>query len=357
MSAFVPKLEASARRALGRVPLHPYSFLVDFRPIGRPDGNAPEPVTAGQIFAMCRRVLGESAEVRSAVELGWGSYNTAFRVELAEGPLVVLRIAPSPDKQMRSERHWLRSEYAATAWLVGLGSLVPRVLGADFTHQVIGRDYLVQSFLPGVPAPDKLPAYDRKLWPGFFSQLGAITRRMHNIVGDSWGPLAAPVDVRWSDALLRSLTDSRADLAGWSLPAGDVTQLCAVVERHRDRLDHAGRPRLLHGDLWTANILLDPHAIEPTVTGVVDADRAWWGDPLADWSVYRADSRAVLSERDAFWRAYGGRPAGRDVEWRLKFYRGRHLVAERVEAARGGHFNHVDKTVTELGSLLSALGD
>jgi aminoglycoside phosphotransferase (APT) family kinase protein len=169
--------------------------------------------------------------------------------------------------------------------------------------------------------------------------------------------VAAPVDVRWSDALLRSLTDSRADLAGWSLPADDVARLCAVIEHHRDRLDQAGRPRLLHGDLWTANVLVDPHAIEPTVTGVVDADRAWWGDPLADWSVYRADSRAVLSERDAFWLAYGGRPTGRDVEWRLKFYRGRHLVAERVEAARGGHFNHVDKTVTQLGSLLSALAD
>jgi aminoglycoside phosphotransferase (APT) family kinase protein len=306
---------------------------------------------------MCRRVLGESVEVRSAIEMGWGSYNTAFRVELAESPTAVLRIAPRPAKQMRSERHWLRSEYTATAWLVGLGPLVPRVLGADFTHQVIGRDYLVQSLLPGVPAPDKLPTYDRKLWPAFFSQLGAITRQVHDVVGESWGPLAAPFDARWSDALLRSLSDSRADLAGWPLPTDDIARLCAVIERHRDRLDHVSRPRLLHGDLWTANILLNPHATEPMVTGVVDGDRAWWGDPLADWAVYRADSRAVASERDAFWLAYGGRPAGRDVEWRLELYRARHLVAERVEAARGGHFDHVDKTVTELGSVLSALVD
>ena len=88
---------------------------------------------------------------------------------------------------------------------------------------------------------------------------------------------------------------------------------------------------------------------------MVDADRSWWGDPLADWAVYRADSRAVTSERDAFWLAYGGRPAGRDVEWRLELYRGRHLVAERVEAARNGHFDHVDKTVTGLGHVLSHL--
>lgn len=140
----------AAHRLGGRGRRAPYYFLVDFRPIDRPDDSSQEPVTAEQIFAMCRRVLGESAEVRSAIEMGWGSYNTAFRVELAAGHPVVLRIAPRPGKQMRSERHWLRSEYAAAAWLVGLGSLVPRVLGADFTHQVIGRDYLVAlAALPG----------------------------------------------------------------------------------------------------------------------------------------------------------------------------------------------------------------
>jgi len=306
---------------------------------------------------MCRRVLGEPAGVRSAVELGWGSYNTALRVGLADGSTVVLRIAPRPGRQMRSERHWLRSEYAAAAWLTGLGPLVPRVLGADFTHQVIGRDYLVQSFLPGVPAPDGLPAYDRELWPGFFGQIGAITRQVHDVAGDSWGPLAAPIHRRWSEAMLQLLTDSQADLARWPLPAADVARLCGVIERHRDRLDDsAGGPRLLHGDLWTVNILLDPDAAEPTITGVVDSDRAWWGDPLADWAICRAGSRAVPAESEAFWAAYGGRPAGRDVEWRLELYRARHLVADLVESARGGHFGHLGTAAAELRSLLPALG-
>jgi aminoglycoside phosphotransferase (APT) family kinase protein len=83
-------------------------------------------------------------------------------------------------------------------------------------------------------------------------------------------------------------------------------------------------------------LLLDPRASEPVITGVVDGDRAWWGDPLADWAIYRADSRAVPAERDAFWAAYGGRPAGSGTERRLQLYRARHLVADLVESARGG---------------------
>jgi aminoglycoside phosphotransferase (APT) family kinase protein len=330
---------------------------VEFRPIERPADAAQEPVTPDQVRAMCRRALGESAVVGSAAELGWGSYNTAFRIGLAGGSTVVLRIAPRPGLQMRSERHWLRSEYAAAAWLTGLGPLVPRVLGADFTHQVIGRDYLVQSFLPGVPVPERLPAYDRALWPGFFGQIGAITRQVHDVAGDTWGPLAAPVHRRWSEAMLQQLADSEVDLASWPPAAGSVARLGAVIERHRDRLDDtAGRPRLLHGDLWSVNILLDPDAAEPTITGVVDGDRAWWGDPLADWAVHRADSRAVPAERDAFWAAYGGRPAGRDADWRRELYRARHLVADLVESARGGHLDHFAKVAAELSDLLPALG-
>lgn len=331
---------------------------MDFRPVERPAGASQEPVTAVEVEAMCGRVLGEAAEVRSAVELGWGSYNTTFRVELEGRRPVVLRVAPRPEAQLRSERHWLRSEYAATAWLVGLGKLVPQVLGADFTHQVIRRDYMVQTFLPGVPAADKLPSYDRALWPGFFAQLGAITRRVHEVPGESWGPVAAPIDELWSDAMLRSLTDSTADLARWSLPSDDVARLCGVVEANRDQLDHIDglqEPRLLHGDLWTANILLDPVADKPTVIGVVDSERAWWGDPFADWTIYRADARAVTAERHAFWSAYGDRPEGPHVDWRRQIYRGRHLVAERVEAARGGHLDRVGATVAELADVLSTL--
>jgi aminoglycoside phosphotransferase (APT) family kinase protein len=154
------------------------------------------------------------------------------------------------------------------------------------------------------------------------------------------------------------LTDSTADLARWSLPSDDVARLCGVVEANRDQLDHIDglqEPRLLHGDLWTANILLDPVADKPTVIGVVDSERAWWGDPFADWTIYRADARAVTAERHAFWSAYGDRPEGPHVDWRRQIYRGRHLVAERVEAARGGHLDRVGATVAELADVLSTL--
>ncbi len=328
---------------------------MDFRPATRPEGAYQEEVSAAEVTAMCRRLLGDAVEPRSAVELGWGSYNSTFRVELSDGEAVVLRVAPRPALQLRSERHWLRSEYVAAAWLSGLGELVPRVLGADFTHQVTGRDYMVQTLLPGVPAPDLMSSYPRDLWPALFAQLGAITREVHTVTGDGWGPLAAPFYPCWSEALHASLGDRSADLASLSAPSGDVDRLAAFVGSHRPRFDAIDRPVLLHGDLWTANILLDPDADRPTVVGVLDSERAWWGDPLADWSLYRGGARTVVGERDAFWSAYGGAPAEPEEAWRRTVYRGWHLAAERVEAARHGNADTIERTVRELDDVLDAL--
>ncbi|MEU4358737.1 MULTISPECIES: hypothetical protein [Streptomyces] len=49
----------------------------------------------------------------------------------------------------------MRAEYASVPWLAPIAELMPRVLAVDFTQAVIGRDWMIQSFLPGTPAPDK----------------------------------------------------------------------------------------------------------------------------------------------------------------------------------------------------------
>jgi len=72
----------------------------------------------------------------------------------------------------------MRNEHASVPYLAPIARLMPRTLAADFTHQIIGRDYLFQTLLDGVPAPDGLAAYPRPEWASFFRQLGAITRRI-----------------------------------------------------------------------------------------------------------------------------------------------------------------------------------
>lgn len=121
---------------------------------------------------MVARVLGNGTRIVSAVELSDGKYNSTFRIDLgADGP-AILRVAPEPGRQLRIEPELMRNEYASLPYLAGIAPLLPRVLGVDFTHAVLGRDFMIESWLPGVPAPAGLPRYPESLWPGYFEQIG-----------------------------------------------------------------------------------------------------------------------------------------------------------------------------------------
>ena len=55
---------------------------------------------------------------------------------------------------------------------------------------------------------------------------------------------------------------------------------------------------LLHMDIWHQNILVDK---DGAVTGIVDWDRALWGDPEIEFAVLDYCSVSV----PAFWEGYG----------------------------------------------------
>lgn len=161
---------------------------------------------------MCRRAFGADMRVRSAVELGDGFFNNTYRVDLGSERQLILRVAPEPTRQPRAEPELMRNEYAGAPYLAPIASLLPRTLAADFTHEIVGRDYLFQTLLDGVPATRGLEAYPRREWAPLFRQLGGIVRSIHAVRGDRFGRLAGPTHGTWSEALLTWFQDVTADL-------------------------------------------------------------------------------------------------------------------------------------------------
>jgi aminoglycoside phosphotransferase (APT) family kinase protein len=306
---------------------------VILEPVDRAPDAFQQPLTGRQIQAMAERLLG--VEVAAAVELGDGTYNTTYRVETASGAACILRAAPEPARQLRSERELMRSEHVAAPYFAPIAGLLPRTLGVDFTHQVVGRDYMFQTIVPGIPARIGLEARPRTEWGPFFRQLGEISARIHSVRGGRFGPVARPGHATWSDAVVAALQAIIADLDELALPADDVRELLEIAVRGREILDAVREPRLLHGDLWTINVMVAEHAPELTVTGLFDCDRVTWGDPESDWAIYRASGRPG-TERDAFWDGYGPLDPGPQARWRRGLYEARNIASLRVERCRLG---------------------
>jgi aminoglycoside phosphotransferase (APT) family kinase protein len=308
---------------------------VEFRPVHRDPDAFQQPVTEDQVLAMCRRAFGDRAEPVSAVELGLGSYNNTYRVDLGDDGTVILRVAPEPARQSRAERSLMRNEHASVPYLAPIAALMPRTLMIDFTREIIGRDYLFQTLLDGVTAPDRLPDYPRPEWAPFFAQLGTLSRRIHDVRGESFGWVAGSRYSCWSEAFQASLEDVAAATDQAGLDASDIRETIALAAKQADVFDEITEPRLLHGDLWMTNVMISPTASEPVVTGLCDCDRASWGDPAADFAIFRV-SQKPGTERDAFWETYGRLPSTLGAAQRSRFYQILHQATLRFEGHRSG---------------------
>lgn len=328
---------------------------MEFRPAERDQDAFQQSITEDQALAICRRAFGDWTEPLSVTELGLGSYNSTYRVDLGKASrgkasrgeasrgkaslgkdsTIILRVAPEPGRQTRAERSLMRNEHASAPYLAPIATLMPRTLMVDFTREIIGRDYLFQTLLDGVTAPDRLPDYPRPQWAPFFAQLGTLSRRIHDVRGDSFGWVAGPRYPTWSEAFQGSLQDvaSAHDAAG--LDASDLRETVALAAKQSEVFDEITEPRLLHGDLWMTNVMVSPTAPEPVVTGVCDCDRATWGDPAADFAIFRV-SQKPGSERDAFWETYGRLPSTPNAARRSRFYQILHQATLRFEGNRSG---------------------
>lgn len=328
-----------------------------YKPVVRDSGAFQESVTAAQVEAMTARAFGPGVVATEAVELGGGMFNTTLRVDGRgfPGPVIV-RVAPRPEAQARSERDLLRTEHAAAPFLATIAPLLPRTLFADFTRQVLPRDFLVQTVLPGVPAPEGLAAWPKQEWPAFYRQLGEITKTVHAIAaeGSRFGRPGMSEASTWSTAIVSELTLIADDLDQVDMDASDLRQVIDLCTAHADVLDQITRPRLTLGDLWVPNVMVDPAAASPTICGVFDTDRALWGDPAADWTNFQVALKPG-TPAEAFWDTYG-RPAGDvDAQWRAAAYQVRHWGAIRLERQRRGLADRLPATYEAVAALLPVL--
>lgn len=241
-------------------------------------------------------------DITSCVPMGYGRFSDSFLCENAEGRFV-LRIAP-PDSllQLFYEYRMMRQEPHIHE-RVGLETSVPvpRILATDFSRQHIDRDFLVMEMLPGHPMTELGPgAFTRAL-----EELGAYVAQLHSVREEQnrFGYVGSHNCMQpqgdWRSAFIEmysKLLDDITAIEVYDRPTAEWA--LSLVHSHSPVFEHAETSRLCHGDLWVENILADE---EGRVTGVLDFDRACWGD--LEWDLAIADYCGMT--RPEFWRGYG----------------------------------------------------
>jgi len=249
-----------------------------------------------------------------------GKFNTTYFIERGPRPLV-LRIAP-PDYRSRYlfyEYRMMRQEPGLHA-LIRSSTSVPisEILACDTSHGITDRDYLLMERLPGDALSERGNLSLRTV-TDLLHQVGRCLRQVHGITGDRFGyvgehhPMEPQSD--WASAfqiMWNQLLDDIEQCEGY--PPDEATGMRRLLDRHLRDFDRPMPASLLHMDVWAQNILADEHG---NLTGLVDWDRALWGDPEIEFAVL---DYCGISE-PPFWEGYGvERDRSPEAEVRRVFY-------------------------------------
>lgn len=269
----------------------------------------PEQFDAAALTDLAGEQLGVAPSTLRCRPISTGKHNSSYWIDSNTGRYV-LRLAPADDAGfLFYERRMMRQEPELHSLIREHTQLpVAEVVAYDWSRSRVDRDYLLMTALPGAPlsqATADPPEHRART----LRQTGRHLRALHTLTAmeclgrDEFGYLGAhrPMQPQgnWQAAfgvMWNMLLDDVAACGCYS--DAEANALRRLFERHAEHFGHPVTPRLLHMDVWGQNILVDRQG---NVTGLVDFDRALWGDVEIEFAVLDYCS---ISE-PSFWEGYG----------------------------------------------------
>jgi aminoglycoside phosphotransferase (APT) family kinase protein len=321
----------------------------------------PAKLTVDQITAILVRCFGSGAHLFGIKEFGGGTFNETYLIEISEKERVVLRIAPPADP----DTYWddvalMRREHNTLPFFASIATFTPKTVLTDFTHQIVERDYVLQTFMEG----DRWSDIEDELTPedniDLWRQCGEIVQQIHVTTGEKYGyPYPGRSFENWHDVVLdrfsriaQSLKDYQADISHFSA-------IFDLVRSAQSVFNDVHTPCLLHGDLWTFNLLVTRKHGRPLISGVLDTERAWWGDPLADWIMFllsiRSEEGHWQQQLVAFRNGYGPLRKGETMQFRQEVYKAMHIGSSVVWGVRHGNREDVERARQDLLKIARTL--
>lgn len=228
-------------------------------------------------------------------ELTEGYFNVAYEAALSDGRRVILKVAPAPGARiMTYEKNIMHAEVQAMRMAKAAGLPAPEVLGYDESYTICPSPYFFMEKLEGESLnsvkedlpPEQLAAIHR--------EVGRICRGINEIDCPCFGYPGQPEfqGGEWYPVFRRMLCagidDARQGKVDLKI---DTDELLDTLEHERPIFDEVTTPKLVHWDCWDGNVFVK----DGIVTGIIDWERAIWGDPLLEvgFRTYAQDKEFV----------------------------------------------------------------
>ena len=240
-----------------------------------------------EIEALAKAAFGSSARLLSATRSDEGWYNAGYALELnGSGPArAFLKVGPPPDLAVLTYEHRLMRAEAAALEALAEVPHVPALLASEFSGRLIASDWLVMAFAEGTMFSQARPAMSGAERIRVRRQIGETCGAANRIEGPAFGYRAQPRlhAPSWRAAFGKMVEALFADARRFAAPlARSAEALAEAFERASPLLEGDYRPCLTHYDLWDKNVLVRQGPKGWELSGVVDWERGFFGDPLVD---------------------------------------------------------------------------
>ena len=251
-------------------------------------------LSSQQLETICVTHLSDKLESSRELTDGW--FNAAFLLCSVNGREAVLKTAPTESvRVMRYEQNLMNIEVEVLRLVNAKTTVpVPRIIAHDKSREIVESDFFLAERVAGKPLDHVRSGWSDEMQDHVDKQVGAYLKEVHTIQGTAFGKFDQNSHNSWSDAFDCLLTWLRQDAIDLDveLPLGAFEAADPLLWS----LSEVQAPTLVHWDLWDGNIFVDPEG--GAVTGLIDFERALWGDPVIE---------ANFSEpRAAFLDSYGG---------------------------------------------------
>tara|TARA_B110000037_G_scaffold220214_1_gene287248 strand:- start:1471 stop:2439 length:969 start_codon:yes stop_codon:yes gene_type:complete len=298
---------------------------VEIHQIERADSAFQQPVKEQEL----RQQLGHELSgerVIKVTELKAGLFNNTYRVNTSHRTYI-LKVAPARGaKVFYNERYLMQRERTISQQLQSVSPLIPEYLSF---FKISDRDAFLQPSIEGMLWHEVISTLSDAENTSLWRQLGVFAKNLHQYSGNEFGyPAPFKGFNRWSEFIADNIEGMVKDCRRHGVSCEEIEIYLRQLKHFTKTLDKVKTPKLLHGDLWPRNVIIDGGGTDIHLKAVIDGERAFWGDPISDWVLI------LYGVPDAFWQGYGDNLLKTADPACIAIYKGMYFILNILETVR-----------------------
>ena len=222
-------------------------------------------------------------KIISMEELAEGFFNVAYGITLADGTEVIVKIAPSGDRDIMTHEINIMFSEVEVMRRIAKESDVPvaDILFYDNSHSICNSDYFIMKKLEGRSFSSCMESMIEEEQNKVFYRMGEYTARINQIKGRVFGYYGQPEKQGkdwfpvFQDMLLDTYRDAERKNIDLKVPR---EQLLRLLDQDQEIFQQVKEPSLVHWDIWAGNVFVN----QGEITGLIDFERCLWADVLME---------------------------------------------------------------------------